>query len=266
MVQYGSFQADRADGVAPEDTWAEMKEPNEGKGKGLSLIAYIGIGVVALGVVIYACVALAGTGTGDSKDGISATTGLHSGIPVADSEVSTKTAKVRDAHQRLHLKTIMTTPAIHWAQNYLIEQVAQWARAHPTKPGHDGMVKILSKEPAKYKAVVQEEVIKRLVQPSLCDAHNVCSENSVAEGIRNKVCPPGHPCPAQVLAQIHTTANWAAKIATDGAFHGLTQQMMHPPKAPLKNFGAQPHEAPEAAKKPPPPGGAWQSPGANNAW
>ena len=31
--------------------------------------------------------------------------------------------------QRLHLKTVMTSPAIHWAQNYLIEQVAQWARS-----------------------------------------------------------------------------------------------------------------------------------------
>ena len=30
--------------------------------------------------------------------------------------------QVRAAHQRLHLKTIMATPAIHWAQNYLIEQ------------------------------------------------------------------------------------------------------------------------------------------------
>lgn len=30
--------------------------------------------------------------------------------------------QVQQAHQRLHLKTIMASPAIHWAQNYLIEQ------------------------------------------------------------------------------------------------------------------------------------------------
>jgi hypothetical protein len=30
--------------------------------------------------------------------------------------------QVEQAHQRLHLKTIMASPAIHWAQNYLIEQ------------------------------------------------------------------------------------------------------------------------------------------------
>jgi hypothetical protein len=29
---------------------------------------------------------------------------------------------VKLAHHRLHLKTVMATPAIHWAQNFLIEQ------------------------------------------------------------------------------------------------------------------------------------------------
>eukprot|EP00960_Hanusia_phi_P039581 753946-Hanusia_phi.AAC.4 len=77
---------------------------------------------------------------------------------------------------------------------------------------------------------------------------------------------------------------WAAKIATDGAFHGLLQEMQvrlhtalsflalidmqHPPPAPLKNFGPRGNEgaAPSRAASVPPPGGAWQSPGANNAW
>lgn len=45
---------------------------------------------------------------------------LHA--PISVSESSTKAGKVRTAHQRLHLKSIMATPAIHWAQNYLIEQ------------------------------------------------------------------------------------------------------------------------------------------------
>jgi hypothetical protein len=61
---------------------------------------------------------------------------------------------------------------------------------------------------------------------------------------------------------------WAAKIATDGAFHGLLEQMQHPPKAPLQHFGPSEHDAaPSAAQRgPPPPGGSWQSPGANTAW
>jgi len=162
----------------------------------------------------------------------------------------------------------MTQPAIHWAQNYLIEQVAKWARTHPTKPGHDGMMLILKTDPEKYKPVVQNLVMRKLVHVRTCDVHNVCEANPVAEEIRAKVCPRGSPCPKDILSRIEDTASWAAKIATDGAFHGLLQEMQHPPPAPLKNFGPRGNEGapPSRAASVPPPGGAWQTPGANNAW
>ena len=40
-----------------------------------------------------------------------------------------------------------------------------------------------------------------------------------------QVCPSGAPCSAAVLSAITKTALWAAKIATDGAFHGLAAQV-----------------------------------------
>jgi hypothetical protein len=43
-----------------------------------------------------------------------------------------------------------------------------------------------------------------------------------------QVCPGGAPCSAEVIGRIKQTAQWAAKIATDGAFHGLLQQVMCP--------------------------------------
>mmetsp|Transcript_49972 Transcript_49972/g.99726 ORF Transcript_49972/g.99726 Transcript_49972/m.99726 type:complete len:266 (-) Transcript_49972:127-924(-) len=265
MVQYGSFDAERAGPVAPEETWAEMKDTSKSKGSMLATLAYGLVGVVALGVIIYACVALSGTGAATSSSAEPAAQ-QQLAEPVSTSESSVKTGKMRDAHRRLHLKTLMTTPAIHWAQNYLIEQVAKWARTHPTEPGHNGMTLILQKEPEKYKPVVEALVKKKLASLKDCDVHNVCSENPVAEGIRNKVCPGGAPCSQQVLAQIDKTADWAAKIATDGAFHGLLQQMEHPAPVPLQHFGPGSHEPPKPATGPPPAGGAWQSPGANTGW
>eukprot|EP00960_Hanusia_phi_P039580 753946-Hanusia_phi.AAC.3 len=125
------------------------------------------MGAVAIAVIVYACVQL----TGSPHDANAHTQQLHQ--PVSASESTVKAGQVRAAHQRLHLKNIMTQPAIHWAQNYLIEQVAKWARTHPTKPGHDGMMLILK----------------------------------VAEEIRAKVCPQGSPCPKDILSRIEDTAS-----------------------------------------------------------
>jgi len=229
----------------------------------MSIMVYGLVGVVALGVIVYACVALSSTGVAGSAPTAAAKQQLAE--PVSTSESSVQSGKVQGAHRRLHLKTLMTTPAIHWAQNYLIEQVAKWARTHPTKPGHDGMSLILQKEPATYKPIVEKLVKKKLADLKDCDVHNVCSENPVAEGIRNKVCPGSTPCSSAVLAEIDKTADWAAKIATDGAFHGLLQQMQHPAPVPLQHYGPS-SGAPPSAQGPPPPGGAWQSPGANKGW
>lgn len=265
MVQYGSFAAERGGAVAPEDTWAEMKDSTEdvrGRRGGRARYFVMGVAVVAAAAIL-ACVLLARHGAAQGTE----VHALHQPAPVADTESQLQSTVVHAAHQRLHLKTLMTSPAIHWAQNYLIEQVAHWARAHPTKPGHDGMEVILEKDPAKYKTIVQALVVKKLTNPRSCDAHNVCEANHVAEGIRAKVCPPGAPCSKDVLDRISSTAEWAAKLSTDGAFHGLLEQMKHPPPAPLHNFGQTAAAAGAASsKRPPPPGGAWQDPGANTAW
>jgi hypothetical protein len=269
MVQYGSFAAERGGPVAPEDTWAEMKDSTEEvrARSGGSVKVYATVAVVAIAVIIFACIQLS-SGSSSAASAVDAMPQLHQAEPVTTSETGVQSSKVvRAAHQRLHLKTIMTSPAIHWAQNYLIEQVAQWARTHPTKPGHEGMVQILEKDPSKYKPIVQSLVVKKLTNPRDCDVHNVCEANPVAEQIRSKVCPPGSPCGKDILDRIDHTADWAAKISTDGAFHGLLQQMKHPPPAPLHNFGQSGQSAGAvSAKTPPPPGGAWQTPGANTAW
>ena len=168
--------------VAPEDTWAEMKDSTEEiRGRSGSRVkVYAGVALVAIAVIVFACIQLAHSGAGGSSDAHMQE--LHQ--PVTTSESSVQSSKlVRAAHQRLHLKTVMTSPAIHWAQNYLIEQVAHWARAHPTKPGHDGMVSILEKDPSKYKPIVQALVVKKLTEPRDCDVHNVCETNSVAAGV-----------------------------------------------------------------------------------
>jgi len=240
--------------VAPEDTWAEMKDSTEEvkPRSGGYVKLYAGVALVAIAVIIFACIQLTSSSKGSGADVHMQE--LHQPEPVTISETGVQSSKVvRAAHQRLHLKTVMTSPAIHWAQNYLIEQVAQWARTHPTKPGHDGMVMILEKDPSKYRPIVQSLVVKKLTNPRDCDVHNVCEANPVAEEIRGKVCPRGSPCPKDILDRINSTADWAAKISTDGAFHGLLQQMKHPPAAPLHNFGQSGKSAGAVSSHVPPP-------------
>ena len=252
--------------MAPEDTWAEMKDSMEDiKGRsGSRAKVYAAIALVTVGVIVFACFQLSSS-SGAAGQQMQA---LHQPEPVTASETKLQSSQVvRAAHQKLHLKSLMTSPAIHWAQNYLIEQVAHWARQHPTMPGHDGMKIIREKDPAKYKPIVQALVVKKLINPRVCDAHDVCEANPVAEEIRSKVCPAGSPCNQEILNRIKSTADWAGKIATDGAFHGLLQQMKHPPPAPLQHFGQSAQSAGAvSARQPPPPGGAWQTPGANTQW
>lgn len=255
MVQYGSFAQERAGGVAPEETWAEMKGAGSGGQTKKSPMKYIfiaGLAVAVVAVVVMSAVYLGGNSS----------TKATSASEAAVSDSAKPSVKL--AHHRLHLKTVMATPAIHWAQNFLIEQVAHWARSHPTEPGHEGMIHILQKNPEKYKPIVLSKVAEQLSNVQTCDANHVCSSNPTAIDIRAKVCPGGAPCSAEVIARIKQTAQWAAKIATDGAFHGLLQQMEHPAPAPLLHYG--PSGGGTAAPSQPPPPAAWQSPGANKGW
>ena len=103
--------------MAPEDTWAEMKDSMEDiKGRsGSRAKVYAAIALVTVGVIVFACFQLSSS-SGAAGQQMQA---LHQPEPVTASETKLQSSQVvRAAHQKLHLKSLMTSPAIHWAQNY----------------------------------------------------------------------------------------------------------------------------------------------------
>lgn len=122
------------------------------------------------------------------------------------------------AQRRLLIKHLLQKPAIEQAQTHTWGQIETWAKHHPTKPVHDGMVSILETNPSHYKALVTRKVVEDLTAVQKCDSSNVCGSNPIAAFIRSRACPSDRPCPADVTVEIDRFAKWAAKIAVDGAF------------------------------------------------
>jgi hypothetical protein len=120
--------------------------------------------------------------------------------------------------RRVLIKHLLQKPAIEQAQTHTWGQIETWAKHHPTKPVHDGMVKILEGDPSRYKSLVTDKVVSDLVDVQKCDASNVCGANPIAAFIRSRACPSDRPCPSDVASEIERLARWAAKIAVDGAF------------------------------------------------
>jgi len=115
------------------------------------------------------------------------------------------------------------------AQTCLWDQIETWAKAHPTKPVHEGMVLVLKGGGDTYKDVVVKKVEGKLTETQTCDKHSVCKMNPIAAGVRAQACPGNAPCPASTVAEIHRSARAAAIAAVDEAFNQLLQQITKPP-------------------------------------
>eukprot|EP00285_Hemiselmis_virescens_P002223 CAMPEP_0173415234 /NCGR_PEP_ID=MMETSP1356-20130122/84754_1 /TAXON_ID=77927 ORGANISM="Hemiselmis virescens, Strain PCC157" /NCGR_SAMPLE_ID=MMETSP1356 /ASSEMBLY_ACC=CAM_ASM_000847 /LENGTH=129 /DNA_ID=CAMNT_0014377469 /DNA_START=39 /DNA_END=425 /DNA_ORIENTATION=- len=125
------------------------------------------------------------------------------------------------------LKHLLQQPAADQAQRYTWDQIETWGKKHPTEPIHNGMVKILEKEPARFKQLVTTRVINSLTSLETCDKSHVCKPNHLAAFIRSHTCPANKPCSKETKQEIHRLATWASRIAVDGAFQGILQQMAH---------------------------------------
>ena len=123
-----------------------------------------------------------------------------------------------ESGRRVLIKHLLQKPAIEQAQTHTWGQIETWAKHHPTKPVHQGMVKILETDPSRYKEVVTDKVVADLTDVQKCDSSNVCGANPISTFIRSRACPSDRPCPSGVQTEIKRLAKWAAKIAVDGAF------------------------------------------------
>jgi len=132
-----------------------------------------------------------------------------------------KSQDVDLANRRILIKHLMEGPALMEAQSLTWKEIDGWAKQHPTKPVHIGMVLVLENEAEKYKKIVSKMVYHKLVDLKTCDSNHVCSENSIAGDIRARACPKDVPCPPSVLSEIDRQAREVGSVAVDGAFKGL---------------------------------------------
>ncbi|EKX39249.1 hypothetical protein GUITHDRAFT_114685 [Guillardia theta CCMP2712] len=132
-----------------------------------------------------------------------------------------KSQDVDLANRRVLIKHLMEGPALMEAQSLTWKEIDGWAKKHPTKPVHIGMVLVLENESEKYKKLISNMVYHKLVDLKICDENHVCSENSIAGNIRARACPRDIPCSPSIVTEIDRQARQLASVAVDGAFKGL---------------------------------------------
>mmetsp|Transcript_21456 Transcript_21456/g.50899 ORF Transcript_21456/g.50899 Transcript_21456/m.50899 type:complete len:197 (+) Transcript_21456:80-670(+) len=172
-----------------------------------AVAAVAAVAMIALCAVVYSSV-------GSSNAAGEETMLLSEGARKKLHEAVERAGKAPSSKERTHIQHILMPIANHLATRLLYTEVAEKARANPTKPGHQAMEMVLSSHK-------EENSIEAMVKNKLVNINS----GDWAQQVYAKV-------PAKYHKLLPALATQAAHAATVDSFNKLKQQMLMAEKNP----------------------------------